>query len=127
MVVIEGRRRRHWPEAVKRRIVEESEDPDVTVCEVARRHELGPGQLFSWRKTFRERDGRVPFRSEPLGFVPVEVAQPEALPGSSERPSDAAGARADRIEIVLAGGRRLSVPMSIDPKRLARLAKALEA
>jgi len=37
-VIVDGKRRRGWPLDLKRRIVEESCDPDVSVCDVARRY-----------------------------------------------------------------------------------------
>jgi hypothetical protein len=41
-------------EGVKRRTLEKSCDPDMTVCYVARRHDLDPIQLYSWHKLYRQ-------------------------------------------------------------------------
>ena len=43
-------RRRRWTAAQKMRIVEETFEPGATVSEVARRHEVAPNQLFTWRR-----------------------------------------------------------------------------
>ncbi len=43
-------RRRRWTAAQKMRIVEETFEPGATVSEVARRHEVAPSQLFTWRR-----------------------------------------------------------------------------
>ena len=64
-VIIEVRRRQ-WPKEVKRRIVAEMFGPDVTVCEVARRHDIPPSQLFQWRKTLKDQI-KMP---EPTSFIP---------------------------------------------------------
>lgn len=44
--------RRHWTEAEKRYIVEESLIPGLSVSAVARRHGVAPHQLFRWRKRY---------------------------------------------------------------------------
>jgi transposase len=116
-IIVEGRRRRNWPKEVKRRIVEESYARDVSVCDVARRYDLDPAQLFAWRKAFRQ-------RSTDLQLIPVAVDERERDTSDSE--ADAAGSAQERIEIVLGNGRRLLVPAEIDPKRLRRLLAAVD-
>ena len=51
-------------------------------------------------------------------FTPLAVA--EALPASASRTSPASSAE-NRVEIVLVNGRRLVVPVDMDPEALARL------
>jgi transposase len=120
MVVVEGRRRRVWPEEVKRRIVEESCDPDVTVCEVARRHDLEPAQLYSWRKLFRkEIDRAVPFLS-------VQVAEPTVAEDGDPKPVTGPLA-SERIEVSFPDGCRLSLPAETPVKRIAALMKAMRS
>ena len=46
--------RREWPADLKASIVAESYSGRETVCAVARRHGLAPGQLFTWRRHFRD-------------------------------------------------------------------------
>jgi len=65
-IIVEGQRRRDWLRNLKRQIVEESYAPEVSVREVACRHDLDPVQLFSWHKMFRE---KVSLTSS---FVPVD-------------------------------------------------------
>src|SRR6185503_20787410 len=43
-------RRRRWGREDKLRIVRESLAPNVVVTEVARRHEVSTGLLYTWRK-----------------------------------------------------------------------------
>jgi transposase len=120
MVVVEGRRRRVWPEEVKRRIVEESCDPDVTVCEVARRHDLEPAQLYSWRKLFRQEIDRE------MPFLPVQVAEPTVSEDGEPKPT-ATLSTPDRIEVSFPDGCRLSLPAETPVKKVAALMKAMRS
>ena len=43
-------RRRRWAAAEKIAIVAETYEPGVTVSLVARRHDIAPNQVFSWRR-----------------------------------------------------------------------------
>jgi transposase len=49
-IITSVQRRRRWTAAQKMRIVEETLEPGATVSEVARRHEVAPNQLFTWRR-----------------------------------------------------------------------------
>ena len=124
-----GRRRRRWSKAQKRQIVAETHEPGVSVPMVAQRYNLNANQVFRWRRLFRE-----PERAAGTGrFVPVVVG---AVPGhevgaaTMHPPSDdpvAAGPPAPgRMEIVLAGGRRVIVDRAVDGPALARVLAVLE-
>lgn len=43
-------RRRRWSAEQKRSIVGEAFAPGATVCEVARRRDVVPGQIYRWRR-----------------------------------------------------------------------------
>jgi transposase-like protein len=49
-VITSVERRRRWSREAKLRIVAESARPDCTVSQVARAHDIAPGQLFTWRR-----------------------------------------------------------------------------
>ena len=49
-IITAVQRRRRWTAAQKMRIVEETLEPGASVSEVARRHEVAPNQLFTWRR-----------------------------------------------------------------------------
>ena len=66
-------RRRRWSDEDKGRIVAESFAPGAVVSEVARRHEISPQHLFSWRKAAR--NGRLALPADEAAmFVPVMMA-----------------------------------------------------
>ena len=49
-IITAVQRRRRWTAAQKMRIVEETLEPGASVSQVARRHEVAPNQLFTWRR-----------------------------------------------------------------------------
>ena len=83
------RRRRDWSEGHKARAVAESCAPGVVVSEVARRWQIAPQQLFTWRRQARAA-ALVEPPSGTLRFVPLVsdtlAAQPmpEAAEGKVE-------------------------------------------
>ena len=75
-------RRRQWSGDDKARIIVESLRPGANVSEVARRHGLGPQQLFGWRREARA------LMAEGIGDadVPMSEPQPEqAAPSAARR------------------------------------------
>jgi transposase len=125
------RRRRNWSEAEKRRIVAESHEPGVSVSVVARRHDVNANQVFTWRRRQREQDLRIPSS----GFVPIVVAPPACGASATDETPAAQGSEdsaaclppaTGRLEIVLAGGRRVIVDRAVDAAALARVVAVLE-
>lgn len=128
-------RRRRWSVEEKRRIVAESVTAGVSVSAVARRHGLGPNQLFRWRKLARE-GAFGPGRDGAASFVPVRIAGDGASvwpvaatsAGGSERPSGGSGGASGLpVEIVLTNGCRLRVAAEIETSALHRLVTTLKA
>lgn len=70
----------------KRRIVEESFQAGVTVVGVARAHRVGPGQIFEWRRAYKE--GRLSSESAAPALLPVRLSDVSRL----SRPVSTAGA-----------------------------------
>ena len=76
-VITGAGRRRRFTEDFKARVVEETLAPGAVVSEVARRHDLTPQQVFTWRRQARK-VAPPPTESEAPTFVPavVETALP---------------------------------------------------
>ncbi len=118
-VIIEGQRRRVWLHELKRQIVEESYDRDVTVLGVGRRHEVDPARIYAWRKKFA---------AEVLGatapFLPVEIGTATTAPDPEQeiRPTSP-----EHIGVSFPDGCRLSLPAETPVKRIAALMKAMRS
>jgi transposase len=106
--IITGReRRRRWSIAEKLRIVAESQEPGVRICDVAARHDVSPSLLHGWRHLARR--GRL--RSgDAINFVPVrlassasDVSAPQSCPPSTPDHGPAA------IEVVLPSGGKVLI------------------
>ena len=115
-VVNTGRRRR-WSEDEKLRIVEESFQGHRQVSATARRHDISPSLLFSWRKAFGE--GRR-HHDEVIGFAPAMI-----VPDGEASLDEAASG--GRMEIVTLRGQRIIVGADVDARALTRVVAALEA
>ncbi len=106
-------RRRRWSFDQKRVIVEESRRPDVSVAKICRKHGIGTGQLYTWR---RELWGAR--RANEGCFARVEVnAEPVRLTGPQADP--------ETIEIDLRGGASVRVGASVDEAALRRVLAVL--
>ena len=107
-------RRRAWDEATKARVVAESDAPGAVVSAVARRWQIAPQQLFTWRREARA--AGLEARRGEAAFVPV-VAEP---PGAEVAASEAG------IEVVLAGA-VVRVSPGVDPALLSAVLRAVRA
>jgi transposase len=122
-------RRRRWGREDKLRIVRESLAPNVVVTEVARRHEISTGLLYTWRK--QALAGLLG------GFMPVRiVANPEvsALPAieegkdrAGEETKAAVGRPRGLVEVVWPNGIVVRVDADVDERALRCVLAALEA
>jgi transposase len=120
--------RRRFSEDAKKRIVEETCHPGVSVSAVARRYGIAAALLFRWRQALGV--GPLP---EAATFLPVQIAddggsavelreasdQPTAPPIIIER-------EASGIEIELIGDRRVRFDRDVDPETMKRVVSALE-
>ena len=99
-IITRGERRRRWTLDQKRDIVAESYGADLTPTEVARKHGISSGQLYTWRQEVLGVRAAVLTRAAPR-FAAVEVA---AMPPTTE-PAVAAPDMADTRASSCSGGR----------------------
>ncbi|MGO9869972.1 MAG: IS66-like element accessory protein TnpA [Rhodomicrobium sp.] len=109
MAILTGpERRRRWSEAERLRIVEEACAPGARVADVARRHEVSRGLIYTWRREFRRLSAPV--------FVPAIV--------TDDVPASGAMAEAS-IVLELPDGRRLRIAASAPPALVVAALRAV--
>ena len=128
-VLVRADRRRSWTPEQKVQIVAESLEPGAAAADVARRHEIGTGQLYTWRRQM------VGVQSAALAQPGLRFARVELNPAPvpSDRGSVSAALAVSPpprteglIEIVLPGGVSLRVDAHVDSRALRRVLGALE-
>ena len=118
---------RHWSDAEKREICQQTTVPGVSVAQVARRYAVNANLIFKWLKDARFAPG-VEGEDDCTGaggFVPVEidgsatVSMGADAPGPAVLPGDRLCAR--RVDITLSDGRRILVegPTALSPQTIA--------
>ncbi|NTE43671.1 IS66-like element accessory protein TnpA [Agrobacterium pusense] len=119
-------RRRDWSDEEKLSILQEAAEPDARIADVARRHDIRPQQIYTWRRKF------AAARSEPVvSFLPValiakETSDEAERPAPVDKPATKRSARPMRIEIGCKGGRVLKVEANIGPDVLKALIRSVE-
>lgn len=132
-IITRGERRRSWTAEQKSQIVLESLGPELTPTEVARKHGISTGQLYTWRQQHLNVQTAVVTRAVPR-FAEVELA-PAPLPTGAAEPMplepavpstpSAASRPEGLIEIVLPGGVVVRMDAYVDGRALRRVLGAL--
>jgi transposase len=107
-------RRRKWSDEDKARIVAETLEPGAVVAEVARRRQVCPQQVFTWRREMR---GSAAGR---LDFVPIVPATSMSLPEPAVAPARSSAS----IKVELAGA-VLHVAPGTDRELLTTVLRAI--
>jgi transposase len=127
-ILVRGDRRRSWTPEQKCQIVSESLEPGVTPSEVARRHGIGTGQLYTWRRQMVGVQSALSTQSGPR-FASVEVGPaaplPDQLPASAAPAAPSSSRTEGLIEIVLLSGVSLRVDAHVDGRALHQVLSAL--
>ena len=126
-VITRGERRRVWTPEQKRDIVMESLEHGGSQIAVARRHGIGSGLLYTWRRQVVEGQLKALLPARP-SFVPV-ASPPDgkaaaAMPEAASSAAVACGAPTS-IEIVLPDGVTVRVGAAVDEAALRRVLAAL--
>ena len=125
-IITRGERRRSWAPEQKREIVAESVGCELTPTEVARKHGISSGQLYTWRQQLLGTAGAVIERAVPR-FSEVDLAPTSASAGETAPPRPAAPPQAiGVIEILLPSGVSLRVDAAVDGRALRRVLDALD-
>jgi transposase len=118
---------REYPEALKRRMMAETQAPGASVSIVARRHDVNSNQLFRWRRQLLPKAV-----VESGAMVPVEIAPDGSRPDGGRpddgRPDDGRPRRPDRagvIEIAFGCGARVRLRGEVSSERLRQVIELL--
>jgi transposase len=122
-------RQLRWTLEQKRDIVAESYGPDLTPTEVARKHGISSGQLYTWRQEVLGLRAAVLTRAAQR-FATMEVAATPpttepAAPAPDMADVQAASCSGGRMEIVLPGDIVVRIDAQVDGAALRRVLDAL--
>jgi transposase len=119
-------RHRRWRPDERLRIVEETLQPDTVIAEVARRHGIGTGLLYTWRKEMLSTAvaGLVPVqvRSNEPGDIPTPISKP-----ASGDPGTRLMRPPGRIEVEFPNGVRVRIDGGADEAAVRGVLAALSA
>jgi transposase len=132
-IITRGERRRSWTADQKSQIVAESLGPELTPTEVARKHGISTGQLYTWRQQRLSVQTAVMTRAAPRfaevdlapGASPVAVADPQPLAAAASSDPSAPSRPEGLIEVVLPGGVVVRMDARVDGSALRRVLAAL--
>jgi transposase len=119
-LITRGERRRRWTPEQKREIVAESYGPELTSTDVACKHGISSGQLYTWRHELLGLRAPVVSRAVPrFAEVALKASSPSVSPvrDATPRASRAGG----RIEIVLPGNIIVRIDAEVDEAALGRV------
>jgi len=115
-------RRRRWGDEERERILAEAFAPSAVASDVARRHDISTGLLYTWRKRALERLSPAPVL-EPM-FLPAVL---DAADGSGAAPPmrSSTTPASPVIEVVLKKGVRVRIEAGMPEAAIAATLKAL--
>jgi transposase len=114
-----GRRKRSWPDALKREIVAATLVPGSSVSIIARRYDVNANQVFGWRRRYRDELPLLAVSSTPQ-LIPVTItAEKDAAPAPPMAVSE-------KIEIDVGGKYRVHIGGGFDKGALRRVLEVLE-
>ena len=125
-VRVRSERHRRWRPDEKLRMVQETLRPGAVLAEVARRHGIGTGLLYTWRREM--------LATAMAGFAPVQVAAELEGPASGdarrmpalETPARRMKPPVGRIEVEFPNGVRVRVDGGVDEAALRGVLAALD-
>jgi transposase len=116
--IIRSERRRRWAVEQKRAIVAETRIPGASLAGIARKHGIGTGLLYSWRRRFL---GELPAMTPDFARVELSDAATPVLAGPIMPGAGSSGL----IEIALPNGASVRVDAKVDERALRRVLRVL--
>ena len=120
-LIVGPKGKRHWPEALKARIVAETLVEGATVNAVARRYDMRPNHVSEWRRLARTVKLVLPALPAAFGFAPIFVHQ-DPVPAPAPAPEPVTG-----VLDVIRGEVTLRLDAATPSIRIAEIVRALNA
>jgi len=96
-------RRRDWSDEEKLSILQEAADPDSRISDVARRHDIKPQQIYTWRRKFAAEQAEPVVSFLPVALIATGTSDEAEQPIPTDKPAAKRATRPMRIEIGLQG------------------------
>ena len=122
MLITGTERRRRWCDEDRERILAEAFAPGAIASDVARRHDISTGLLYTWRKRALERRSLGPGLE--ATFLSAVLAEPDGSCASASVPSSTTSA-SPVIEVILKKGIRVRIEAGMPDAAIAATLKAL--
>jgi transposase len=119
-------RRRDWSDEEKLSILQEAAEPDAKIADVARRHDIKPQQIYTWRRKFAAGQAEPLVSFLPVALIATGTSDEAEHPAPTDKPAAKRAARPMRIEVGCKGGRVLKVEANIAPDVLKALIRSVE-
>jgi transposase len=123
-------RRRRWSSEEKAGIVAEVMLPGATVTEIARRHGISRGLLYTWRREAQHGSTGDGVASSLPDLVPViitDASEPPKRSATVPERASVGGKPAGRIEIALPGAVHVTVRGRVEERVLRAVLSALRS
>jgi transposase len=120
-------RRRDWSDDDKLQILEEAAAEGARVVDVARRHDIHPQQIYTWRRKFASTRTNPVVSFLPVALIASEPTSEAERLSAADKPTAAKrSVKPMRIEIGCKGGRVLKVEADIAADVLKTLIRSVE-
>ena len=120
-------RRRDWSDDDKLQILEEAAVVGARIVRVARRHDIRPQQIYTWRRRFAAKRAEPVVSFLPVALIGSEPTSEAERANASDKPTVAKrSVKPMRIEIGCKGGSILKVEADIAPDVLKALIRSVE-
>ena len=110
-------RRRRWDDETRLKILSEAFSPGANISQIARRHDVSTGQIYTWRRKLLEASaGSAPIASPDPGFAEAVLV---------DDPPSASADLSPAMVIDLTPGQRVSIFAWASPAIVTAALKAL--
>jgi transposase len=109
-------RRRRWSNEERLQILTEAFAPGAYVAQVARRHDVSTGLIYTWRRKLRQRTSELDAPTGAAGFAEAVIVADAGSAVPSVQPS---------IVVDLAEGGRVSIFAAASPAQVAAVLKSV--